>query len=126
MRQQRPRRGEIWWVHTPGQPYDPHQPRLGLVISEDVRNELADDVIVVPIFSSGALGPTRVALRAGVGGVDHDSVIFCEEITTLHEDYLEEGPLGPRVADALLDQVVHAMRRAIGEVIPPRPARGRD
>ena len=43
-------------VYIPGQPDDPHQPRPALVISEDVRNRLTDDVIVVPIFSTGRLG----------------------------------------------------------------------
>jgi hypothetical protein len=45
-----PRRGEFWTAHTPGPPDDPHQPRPVLVISEDVRNRLRDDVIVVPAF----------------------------------------------------------------------------
>src|SRR5438067_1726655 len=48
-----PRRGEIWFVETPNQPDDPHQPRPALIISANVRNRLADDVIVVPIFSRG-------------------------------------------------------------------------
>lgn len=113
-----PRRGEIWLVDTPNQPKDPHQPRPALIVSEDVRNRLTDDVIVVPIFSSGRLGPTRVPIRAGSGGLPKDSIAFCEEVTTLHHDVLADGPLGPPVSPVILGRVVRAIRRALGEVVP--------
>ncbi len=112
-----PRRGEIWKGLIAGQPYDPHQPRPLLVISEDIRNEITDDVIVVPIFSSGGIGwmedPTRVPIRGGMGGLEHDSVIFCEEVfTIIHED-LANAPLGGLVASEILDEVVRGILRAI-------------
>jgi mRNA-degrading endonuclease toxin of MazEF toxin-antitoxin module len=112
-----PRQGEIWMVETPNQPYDPHQPRPGLIVSEDDRNFLSDDVIVVPCFTSRRLGPTRVPIRAGTGGIVHDSVLYCEEVTTLHRDYLVEGPLGPTVSQSLLGRVNRAIRRALGESV---------
>ena len=105
-------------VYTPGQPDDPHQPRPALVVSEDVRNRMRDDLIVVPAFSAGRLGPTRIAAGAGTGGLAQDSVLFCEEITTIDRDFLHRGPLGPRVPPALMQIVVRAVRRAIGEVLP--------
>jgi mRNA-degrading endonuclease toxin of MazEF toxin-antitoxin module len=114
-----PLRGEIWLVLTPGQPTDPHQPRPALIISADERNHLSDDVIVAPIFTRGALGPTRVPIRAGVGGLQHDSVIFCEEITTVDLDFLDEGPLGDAVPQGLMRQVVRAVGIAIGDVPLP-------
>lgn len=113
-----PRRGEIWSVLVPGQPDDPHQPRPALVISEDIRNELTDDVIVVPVFSRGVTGPTRVRLPAGSGGIPREGVLFCEEITTIDRDFLRRGPLGSPVEDRILDQACRAIRRAIGEVVP--------
>jgi mRNA-degrading endonuclease toxin of MazEF toxin-antitoxin module len=116
--QQAPRRGEIWSVYAPGQPFDPHQPRPALVVSEDVRNRRGDHVIVVPIFSTGRLGPTRVPIGAGIGGLRHDSVLFCEELTTVHRDFLAHGPFGSRVPESLLERVVRAVRRALGEVVP--------
>jgi mRNA-degrading endonuclease toxin of MazEF toxin-antitoxin module len=64
-----PHRGEIWMVETPNQPDDPHQPRPALVVSENMRNRRRDSIIIVPIFSSGALGPTRVPVRAGSAGL---------------------------------------------------------
>lgn len=113
-----PRRGEIWAVFTPGQPDDPHQPRPALVLSEDVRNRLSDDLVVIPIFSQGALGPTRVPLSTGTGGILRDSVLFCEEITTIDRDFLARGPFGPPVPHTVLDAGLRAVRRALGEVVP--------
>jgi len=112
------RRGEIWFVYTPGQPGDPRQPRPALVISEDVRNRLSDDLVVVPIFSTGRPGPVHVMLQAPMGGIPHDSVLFCEEFTAIAEGFLADGPLGASVPEVLLRHVVRAIRRAIGEVIP--------
>jgi len=88
-----------------------------LVISADIRNALRDHVIVVPIFSSGRLGPTRVALSAGTGGLDHDSVVFCDEITTLHHSFMGVRPLGARVPGGILKDVVKAIRRAVGDLV---------
>ncbi len=113
-----PRRGEIWSVWTPGPPQDPHQPRPALVVSENVRNRSNDDLTVIPVFSDGPLGPTRVALPAGEGGIRRDSVLFCEEVTTIQRQFLARGPIGERVSAEILDATVRAVRRAIGEVVP--------
>ncbi len=109
-----PRQGDIWYAYTPGQPDDPHQPRPTLVISEDIRNRRADDVIVVPIFSGGRRSPTRVPIPSGTGGLPHDSVLFCEEVTTIDRDFLGDGPLGPPVSAAVLERVVVAILIAVG------------
>ncbi|HEY8864732.1 MAG TPA: type II toxin-antitoxin system PemK/MazF family toxin [Candidatus Dormibacteraeota bacterium] len=112
----RPRRGEVWYVFTPGQPDDPHQPRPAVVVSENVRNRMRDDLIVAPVFSAGQVGPTHVVLPARSSGLRHDSVIFCEEITTIDHDFLGRGPVGT-LSPKLMDAVVRAVRRAIGEVV---------
>jgi mRNA interferase MazF len=104
-------------VFTPGQPDDPHQPRPAVVVSENVRNRMRDDVIVVPVFSAGQLGPTRVGLPARSSGLRHDSLIFCEEITTIDKDFLARGPVG-MLSPKLLEAVVRGVRRAVGEVVP--------
>ncbi len=88
------------------------------MVSEDIRNELTDDVIVIPVFSRGAAGPTRVTLPAGTGGIPTAGVLFCEEITTIDRDFLRRGPLGPPVEEPILGQVCRAIRRAVGEVVP--------
>ena len=115
-----PRRGEIWFAFTPGPPSDPHQPRPTLVVSENTRNFERDDLIVVPIFSEGRLGPTRVSLPPGVGGIPHGSVLFCDEIAAIDQDFLADGPLGPPVPAEVLDKVLRAVRRALGDrVVEP-------
>lgn len=113
-----PRRGEVWSVRTPGRPEDPHQPRPALIVSSDVRNRLRDHATVIPLYSEGAPGPTRVALGTGVGGLRRDSVAFCEEIATIDRDFFGRGPWGPKVGEDVLDAVVRAVRRALGEVVP--------
>jgi mRNA interferase MazF len=105
-------------VYIPGQPDDLHQPRPALVVSEDIRNRLTDDVIVVPLFSTGRVGPTRLTLAKGAGGLPRSGVLFCEAVTTIDRDFLDRGPLGPRVSGPVLDAVVRAVRRALGDALP--------
>lgn len=104
-------------MRLPGQPDDPHQPRPALVVSSDVRNRIADDVMVVPIFSRGAAGPTHVQIERGTGGLKRDGVLFCEELTTLDREFLSRGPWGPTVPSDVLNAVVRAVRRALGETV---------
>jgi mRNA interferase MazF len=89
-----------------------------VVVSDDVRNRMTDDLIVVPVFTRARLGPTRIALPAGSSGLDHDSVILCEEITTLDRDFLRRGPLGHRLEASTMAAVVRGIRRAVGETVP--------
>lgn len=119
MRDLPPFRGEIWRVYTPGQSTDPHQPRPALVVSADERNQAEDDILVVPIFTRGEPGPTHVFIRGGVGGLNHDSLLFCEEITTVDMESLEDGPMGERVPESLLQRVVRAVRIAMGDIPVP-------
>src|SRR2546428_11358549 len=104
-------------VYTPGQPDDPHQPRPALVLSEDIRNRLRDDLIVIPIFSTGKSGPTRLFLPSGHGGLRRSGLLYCEEITSMYRDFLYGGPLGPRVSSSVLVAVVLAVRRAVGDLV---------
>ena len=74
--------------------------------------------MIVGWHHRGRLGPTRVAVPSGSGGIAHDSVAFCDEITTIDRDFLHRGPLGKRVEPGLLDAVIAGVRRAIGETVP--------
>lgn len=113
-----PRRGEIWSVELPNQPADPHTPRPAIVVSADVRNRFAGDVLVVPLSTHLRPLPTHVLIPAGPGGQARDSMAKCEQITTLDKRFLVRGPFGGRLPEPLLDQVVRAVRRAIGELLP--------
>jgi len=88
-----------------------------LVVSSDVRNRIADDVMVVPIFSRGAAGPTHVRIERGIGGLKRDGVLFCEELTTLDREFLARAPWGAPVPAEVLSAVVRAVRRAVGETV---------
>jgi len=110
-----PRRGEIWPVLLPNQPSDTHTPRPALVVSIDVRNRLASDVIVVPLSTNLRPLATHVLLPSGTGGLRQDSIAKCEQVTTLDKRLLGRSALGARVPDAILANVVRAIRRAIGE-----------
>ena len=72
---------------------------------------------MVPIYTRGRLGPTHVALRAGMGGIPHDSVLYCEEISVIAYRFIVQGPLGDVVPDDVLAAAVCAVRRAIGDVV---------
>ncbi len=48
--------------------------------------------MVVPAFSSGRLGPTRVPVPAKSGGLPRDSVLYCEQVTTIDKELLQRGP----------------------------------
>ena len=112
-----PRRGEVWSVELPNQPSDPHTPRPALVVSVDVRNRLAGDVLVVPLSTQLRPLPTHVLIPAGAGGQRRDSMAKCEQITTLEKRFLVRGPFGGRLPEPLLNEVVRAVRRVIGEVL---------
>ncbi len=107
-----PRRAHIYWVQVPDEPGGKRRPAL--VVSPDVRNRLANDVIVVPISSVLREAPTHVRLRAREGGLQRPSVAKCEQITTLRRDRLLPRPLGGGLSTARMVEVEKAIVRAIG------------
>ena len=113
-----PRRGEIWSVLLPNQPEDIHKPRPGLIVSVDVRNRLAGDVTVVPLSTTLRPLATHVMISAQVSGLRQNSMAKCEQVTTLDKRFLGTTPIGRRLPDSLLNDVVRAIRRAIGETLP--------
>ena len=84
-----PRRGEIWLVEFPDDP----KSRPALIVSPDVRNELANSVLAVPVTTNLRPAPTHVLLPAGQGGLNHDSIAGCENVSYLHKSRLNRGPL---------------------------------
>jgi mRNA-degrading endonuclease toxin of MazEF toxin-antitoxin module len=70
------------------------------------------------MFSRGRGGPTRVVISAGAGTNMLEGVLYCEEITTIDRDFLANGPLSPPIGGRRMEEVVRAIRRAIGEIVP--------
>ena len=108
-----PRRGEIYLVKLPGHPADMKN-RPALVVSLDVRNRLANDVIVVPLSTSLRPAPTHVELPAGEGGLKETSMAKCEQVTTLDKTFLIRGPFAGTINLPLMREIEKAIQRAIG------------
>jgi mRNA-degrading endonuclease toxin of MazEF toxin-antitoxin module len=105
-----PRRGEIWLVDFPDDP----KSRPALVVSTDVRNELANSVLAVPITTNLRPSPTHVSLPAGQGGLSHPSMARCENVSYLHKSRLSRGPLGGSISPALLRDIERCLLRGFG------------
>jgi mRNA interferase MazF len=105
-----PRRGEIWLVSFPDDP----KSRPALIISLDVRNELSNSVLAVPITTNLRRSPTHVALAAGSGGLKYDSMARCENVSYLHKSRLSGGPLGAAISSALMREIEICLLRAFG------------
>lgn len=108
-----PRRGEIYVVRLPGHPSDTKD-RPALVVSLDVRNRLANDIIVVPVSTTLRPAPTHVELPAGEGGLKEASMAKCEQITTLDKSLLIRGPFAGTISPSLMQEIEKAIQRAIG------------
>jgi hypothetical protein len=57
-------------------------------------------------------------MPARTGGLRGPGILFCEEITTIDRDFVYRGPLGPHLSRPILDTVLRAVRRALGDVVP--------
>ena len=105
-----PRRGEVWLVEFPDDP----KSRPALIVSPDVRNELANSVLAVPVTTNLRPSPTHVLLPAGQGGLSHDSMARCENVSYLHKSRLARGPLAGPISPGLLRNVERCLLRSLG------------
>jgi mRNA-degrading endonuclease toxin of MazEF toxin-antitoxin module len=105
-----PRRGEVWLVEFPDDP----KSRPALIVSPDVRNELANSVLAVPVTTNLRPAPTHVLLPAGQGGLVHDSMARCENVSYLHKSRLSRGPLAGGISPALMHEIERCLLRSFG------------
>lgn len=110
-----PKKGEVWYVLFPNQPFDPHQPRTAIIVSRDTRNLRATDVMVVPTFSKIQQSDVYVQIPAKEGGIPHESVAKCDQVTTVDKSLLVRGPLGDRINESLMWKIHYGIRSALGE-----------
>jgi mRNA-degrading endonuclease toxin of MazEF toxin-antitoxin module len=108
-----PGRGEIFLVRLQGRPKD-KKPRPALIVSLDVRNRLANDVIVIPISTTLRASPTHVKLTEGEGGLDLTSMAKSEQITTLDKAFLIRGPFSGTISPMMMTEVEKAIQIAVG------------
>ena len=111
-----PKRGEIYLVRFSGRPTD-SKTRPALIVSLDVRNRLANDVIVVPISTTLRPSPTHVELPKNEAGLNRTSMAKCEQITTLDKSFLVRGPFSGAVSPLKMSEIEKAIQRAIGILV---------
>ena len=105
-----PLRGEVWLVEFPDDP----KSRPALIVSPDVRNELASSVLAVPITTNLRPLPTHVLLPAGQGGLSYDSMARCENVSYLHKSRLARGPLAGTISSSIMAEVERSLLRSFG------------
>ena len=108
-----PKRGEIYLVNLPSKPKDIKN-RPALVISMDIRNELAADIIVVPLSTNLRPSPTHVLLQEGEGGILKASMVKCEQLTTIDKSLLIRGPFAGKISNEKIKEIERAAMIAIG------------
>jgi mRNA interferase MazF len=108
-----PKRGEIYLINLPLKPEDKKN-RPALVISMDIRNELAGDIIVIPLSSNLRKTPTHVLLDEREAGLLKPSMAKCEQITTLDKSFLVKGPFAGKISENKLKEIEEAIKIAIG------------
>jgi mRNA-degrading endonuclease toxin of MazEF toxin-antitoxin module len=87
------------------------------VVSLDVRNRLANDVMVVPLSTTLRPAPTHVRIEVGEGGLHHASMAKCEQLTTLDKAFLLRGPFAGAIQEETMREVERAIMRAVGIVV---------
>lgn len=105
-----PRRGEVWLVEFPDDP----KLRPALIVSPDARNELANSILAVPVTTNLRPAPTHLLLKAGQGGLSHDSMARCENVSYLHKSRLARGPLAGPVDPAMMRDIERCLLRSLG------------
>ena len=110
-----PKRGEIYLVNLPSKPKDIKN-RPALVVSLDIRNKLANDIIVVPLSTTLRPAPTHVLLQEGEGGLSKASLAKCEQVTTMDKSLLIRGPFAGKINDEKMKEIEKAIMIALGVI----------
>jgi mRNA-degrading endonuclease toxin of MazEF toxin-antitoxin module len=112
----KPGRGEIWWIQFPTD--TPGKKRPGVIVSLDVRNTnlRATTVLAVPLSTSvHKLGPFHLLLPSGETGLREDSVVWADNITTIHREQLVTPVEGHRrLTTTRICTLADLVRRAMG------------
>lgn len=109
-----PRQGEIYLIKAL-KPLGDTKKRPAVVVSNNIRNELKESVLVIPFTSNLTSGetPTRILIRAGEGGLEVDSLALCDNISAVAKAYLDRGPYG-EISPESLSRIQQGIQIAIG------------
>jgi mRNA interferase MazF len=87
--------------------------RPALVISSDLLNRHSLDLCVVPISTAEHKAfSLRPKLQAGEGGLDRDSWVKCDQVTTIEKQKTIFPPLGS-VSKPALARIEQAIKQAL-------------
>ena len=104
------RRGAVHWVTS-----DKRRPAI--VLSPDVRNRLANDVIIAPCSAAARRMPWHVHLRRGEAGLPQACLVKCEQIATVPGSWVEPAELG-RLSAGRMREIELAVLSALGILVP--------
>ena len=110
------RRGEVWRTSfDPVVGREQAGDRPALIVSDDRLNSSAAGlVIVVPLTRTRRPSTSRVEIEPPQGGVRELSYAMCEQVRAISVDRLREGPWGPPLSPALMDEIDRRLRLLIG------------
>jgi len=91
--------------------------RPAIILSPDVRNRLANDVIVVPCSTTARSMTWHVQLRRGEAGLPQACMAKCEQIATVPKSWVEPAELG-RLSAQRMREVELAVLSALGILVP--------
>jgi mRNA-degrading endonuclease toxin of MazEF toxin-antitoxin module len=116
--QRMPSRGEVWFAQLPTDPPEKGR-RPVLIVSSEARNRhpRADTVLVAPLSTSvhKADNPTHLLLQRGETGLQEDSIVRAEDITTVLKSSLIEPRVGLRpMSDRRICELAAMVRIAMG------------
>jgi len=99
------RRGDVYWVKLdPIEGSEIGKTRPAVVISNNINNEFADTVTVLPVTSSvGKVYPFEVLLNKGIANMPGDSKVKANQIRTVDKKRLKER-IGT-IPDAILIEI---------------------
>ncbi len=104
------KRGDIYWVTLdPIQGFEIGKTRPAVVISNDINNELADTITVLPVTSSvGKVYPFEVFLKKEIGNISSDSKVKTNQIRTVDKKRLKKR-IG-KLPEAILNDIEKALK----------------
>ncbi len=96
------KRGNIYWVRLdPTEGAEIGKTRPAFVISNDINNEFADTVTIIPITSkTGKVYPFEVLIPKGMANLPEDSKLKANQIRTVAKKRIR-GVIGTIPADVL-------------------------
>jgi mRNA-degrading endonuclease toxin of MazEF toxin-antitoxin module len=104
------RRGSVHWVSL-----DKRRPAI--ILSPEVRNRLANDVIIVPCSTRARAMAWHVQIPRGEAGLPQACMAKCEQIATVPKSWVESKELGHLSPGRMLE-VELAVLSALGIVAP--------